>query len=212
MQYSRVLKFNFYSKPIRFVLKNRLLIILMLSFLFGFSFSVFSFGKYEFINEYTENYINDFISEKGNAVFLKAVFNSFLSSMFSMVLCFICGTSMFGVITVPALVIFKGFICGSVAAYLYSVYSFEGVAFYAVIILPVTVIITIVLLLCSIDSINFSLNLARLTFSENNVNNIYFEFKRFSFKFLIYSLFVFVSAIVEALLSVGFIKSFSGIF
>ena len=211
MRYSKVLKIDIYNKTVKFILKNRLLIILTAIFLFGFSFAVFASGKYEFITEWSQNYLNSRYIKIGNATFLKLVLNSFLSSSLFLVLCIVCGTSMFGVIIVPLLILIKGFMYGGISAYLYSVYSFEGVAFYAVIILPAAIMFTITLILCSISAINFSLNLARLTFKESYGNSIYFEFKRLTYKFLVYSAFVLISSIVEALLTTGFLKNFSGI-
>lgn len=211
MRYSRVLKLNLYSKPIMFIMKNRLLIILTFIFIFGFSFAIFSNGKYEFVTSWSENYLNDNFAKLGNSSFVNLVINSFLSSMLFLVLTLICGTSMLGIVLVPLLILLRGFLNGSIAAFLYSLYSFEGVAFYAVIILPTAVIFSIILIFCSISAINFSLNLAALTFKENYSNGIYFEFKKLTYKLFIYSAFVLMSSILEALLTSSFLKNFSGI-
>ncbi len=211
MQYSKVLNLSFCNKFLKFFQKNRLLIILTFLFISGFTFSVFSSGKYEFIQNCTESYFKNFLYIKSNYTFIKMVFNSFLSSMLYLALCVISGSSMFGIIIVPLIIIFKGLMFGCVSSFLYSSFSFEGVAFHAVIILPSAIIFTITLIFCSIDAINFSLNLARLTFKEHSENTVFLGFKRLIYKLMIYSVFVLISAVVESLLSKSFIGNFYGI-
>lgn len=211
MQYSKVLNISFYSNIVNFILKNRLLIIFTLIFIFGFSLSVFQGDKYEFIKNCTESYFKNFISVRNNSTFLNVVSNSYFSAMFYIVLCVLSGGSIFGVLLVPLVVCFKGFIFGCFSAYLYSVYSFEGVAFHAVVILPSAIIFTITLIYCSIESVVLSLNLAKLTFKENISNSVFFNFKRFTYKLLIYNIFILLAAVLEALLTKGLIKNFSGI-
>ncbi len=211
MRYSRVLNLNIYNKLFQFIIKNRLLIVLTILFLFGFSFAIFSNNKYEIVVDWSESFLKNYIIKKSSLSFFNSVIDSFLSSMLFFVFCLISGTSMLGVIIVPLIVAVRGYLFGCISAYLYSVYSFEGVAFHAVIILPSAIIFTITLIFCSIDCIKFSFNLAKLTFKENSLNNIFFEFRNLTVKLLIYSLFIFISAVIESLLYTSFLKNFSGI-
>ncbi len=211
MQYTKVLNLSIYSKAIQFLIKNRLIIILTVFFTVGFSVAVFNCKRYDFITEFTKNYFNSFIALREGTSFLKIAFNSFLNSMLFIAVSLIFGTSMLGIILVPSVLAVKGYILGNITAYLYSEFSFEGVAFHAVIILLPAVISTVTLLFSAIEAINFSLSLAKLTFNQNISYNLNYEFKRFTFKLLIFSVPILISGIADAILSYNFLKNFSGI-
>lgn len=211
MQYGRVLNLSFYNKAIQFIVKNRLLILVTVFFITGFAIAVFGTGKYEFVTEWTQNYFESFIAERTENSFFAVAADSFLSSMLFIILCLIFGTSMLGVIIIPAVVAVKGYILGNLTAYLYSVFSFEGVAFHAVIVLPPAIIFSAAFIFSAIEAINFSFNLSKLTFIQDFSFDLNREFKRFCFRFLLFSIPVLASGIIDALLSNNLLNNFSGI-
>lgn len=208
MQIGRVLNLKGYNKFIKFILKNKLLILLLVFYIFGVAFAVFSFKSYDFLQDISKNYVDDFLKDRENLSFLKIFFNSFLSSLLFIAFGFIFGSSIFGVAAVPICVAFKGFLYGLTTAYLYSVYSFEGVAFHAIIMLLPSVIFAIALLLCSIECMQFSVIQIKLTMFKDADYNMYNEFKNYSVKILCLSSICLLSAFADGFLSSQFINSF----
>lgn len=208
MQIGRVLNLRGYNKFIKFVLKNKLLILMISLFVFGVAFAVFSFRSYTSFESFSKAYLDDFLRDRQNSGFFKIFFNSFLSSLLFIVFSFIFGSSIFGVVAVPICVAVRGFLNGLITAYLYSAYSFEGVAFHAIILLLPSVIFTVALLLCSIEGVGFSVIQIKLTMFKNADYNLYNEFKNYSVKVLCLSGLVLLSAAADGILSSQFINSF----
>ena len=115
---------------------------------------------------------------------------------------------MFGVITAPLLLGFKGYFYGAVAALLYNTYALKGVAFNAVIILPSAIFLIIALLLSAEDSVKFSFVLAKLTMSEYSSHNMPEAFKKYSVRYLAFTILLVVSAAVDALITHNFLRKF----
>lgn len=211
MKYGRVLKFNFYTKTFQFIVKNKLLLILSVIFLLGFSFSVFTFGDGGNLSGITEEYLTNFINQRNGENVLKIFIDSFLGSILFFAIGFIFATSMFGIVLIPALLFVRGFIYGSTVSYLYSVYSFEGVAFHAVIILIPSLLFTIALILISIEGMKFSLKISKLTFLQNSASDLLTEFKDYCIKNLLFCVLVIFSSLADVLLSRNFLENFQGI-
>lgn len=211
MKYGRVLRLEFYSKALQFVVKNKLLIILSVFFISGFCAAIFCFSDSDIVTEFIKEYLSDFINERNGGKIFKTIIGSFLSYLCVFALSFICGTSMFGMILIPALITLCAYFYGSLTAYVYSAYSFEGVAFFAVIILLPSVLFITAFLLASIEGINFSFKLSKLTFLENSASDLMPEFKNYCMKYLLFSVLVFISSVADCLLSHNFLKNFSGI-
>ncbi len=191
-----------------FFIKNKVLILCLLLFLVGIIFGIFSVGKYENLNGFSKNFINEFISLRESEKFSKILINSFFHYLIILVVFAVFGTSMFGAITVPFLLCVIGVFHGNVTAYLYSEFALKGIAFNAVIFIPSVIIFLIVLLLACKKSANFSIKLSSLTFSKSFSFNFSVEFKKFTIMFLIFLAAVFICAIVDAIIACSFIKYF----
>lgn len=209
MQRGTVLNLRGLKKVFEVFSANSRLIILTLFFAFGFLAAVFTFGKNEEIVLMANNYIEEFISSRANVGFFALLVHSFLNSMLFLVLCFICGSSMLGVILVPLLVFLKGFVYGAVTAVLYFEYSLKGIAFHAVVIMPPAILFIIALILAAMEAIRFSLFLARQTLPQSVPTSLSLVFKRFCFKFLIFSSIVLMSALLDAFISCNFLPTFN---
>ena len=190
MKYGKVLKFEFYSKVLGFIIKNRLLLILSLSLMIGFAVAVFGFGDNAEINEFIKSYLSDYVALRQDGTFFKIFFESFMCYALFLSFGFVFSTSMFGVILIPILLFVRGYLYGCVSAYLYSAYSFEGVAFHAVVMLLPAVLFSAALILSSVDGMNFSYRLSRLTFTQNSSSDLVLEFKGYCIKLLLFGILV----------------------
>ena len=209
MKKGRVLKLWHFGEMFEFFKKNNLLMILTLFFIGGFCFGIYFCSKETGLFDFSKRYIADYISNRTGYSFISVLFRSFFSSMLFIAVCFISGSSMLGIILVPFICSVKGLLLGTVAANLYIGNSLNGIAFYAVLILPSAVISVIAIILASKESIWFSLLLARLTFPSTSPKNLSFDFKNYCVKYLSISAICFASALLDGILSVNFLKSFN---
>jgi len=209
MQHGRVLNLRGYKNIITFLQSNYWLLISAVFFIVGLSIGVFTFGKYNLVIEWSKDYLIDFINFRNSNGFFKVLIDSFLSSMFFLVLVFICGTSIFGIGLVPVCVAFRGFLYGSVTAMLYSVYSLKGIAFHAVLLMPSAVFFIIAFIMASVESVRFSLVYSRLTLPNSMPVNLSMDFKRYCYRYILFCILILLSAAADAFISCNFLSKFS---
>lgn len=208
MQKGRVLSLRSVGVT-EFLQKNSFLIILLSVLIAGIFLGVFIFDDFEIIKSYSEEYIADYISSRSGHSFWSILLSSTLECWAILFLSFLLGASMFGVVTVPALLIIKGFFQGGITSFLYSEYALKGIAFNAIVFIPSTIIFIIVLLIASRESIRFSLKLSSLTLNKTLPFSMAQDFKDYSIKYLIFAVLTLISALVDALVSVGLMKYFT---
>ena len=187
--------------------RNGILIFLFSIFLVGLFIGVFSFENSVILKKI----IIDFLFKNNllKSTFFGCLFNSFWNYMFLICITFICGTSMLGVILSPITVTLFGFFCGTYSATVYVDYGLKGIAFYAVMILPCAVLITVALLLSATESFRFSLFLVKQILSNSVPVNITLVFKEFCIKHLLISLLVLFTAFINSVLSINLADKFS---
>lgn len=190
-----------------FMAKNNILVILVILFVLGLFAGTFSGSKINALSEYSEDYLKRFISERTNAAFVSVTLDSFMGSALTLLLTFAAGTSMLGVILVPAIFLLRGALYGTVSAILYSEYSVKGIAFNAVLIIPAAIIFIIALILASRESIKFSLVISKMTLPGSPSVNLSIDFKNYCGRYLFICLLVLASALVDAVLSCSFLSS-----
>lgn len=208
MQYGRVLNLRGYRKVIGILKQNGILIISALFFAIGLCIGVFSFNKYPQSVTWTKNYISDFIVLRTGSSFLKVFVDSFFSSMLFLVFCFMSGTCMLGVLLTPLCLSVKGYLYGTVTAFLYSTYSLKGIAFHTVLIMPSAIVLVVALVLAAVESSRFSVVILRLSLPNTMPMNLSAEFKRLTFKYFVFTTIVMLSALVDALITCNFIAGF----
>ena len=189
--------------------KNYILIIILLSIIIGIIIGSFKFDSNEVLENYFNTQIEKFLQLRLNNTFNKILFTSFFNYLAVLFLIFFFGASVFGIVTVPSAMFIKGFIVGGMSAFLYSQYGLKGVAFNSVIFIPNTLAFLIVLLLASRESIKFSFKFSSLTLSRTIPQNLSYDFKDYSVKYLIFAVLTFAAAILDAVITKGFIKNFS---
>ncbi len=208
MQKGRVLSLRKFGIT-EFFQKNSFLIVLTICFILGIFLGVFILKDISALSDFPQNYINDYISARTNRSFVKVLFASVLEFWAVLFLTFLLGASLFGVVTVPSLVILKGFLYGGITAFLYSSHGLKGVAFNAIIFIPSVIVFIIVFLVASRESIRFSLKLSSLTLNKTLPFSLSQDFRDYSVKYLIFAVAVFFSSVVDALVSVGLMKYFT---
>lgn len=188
---------------------NTFLITITLLFTIGLLIGVFSQNDFLFLKNFSTEYIAEYISLRNAKGFGNIFLNSLLNFLREIFVLFLLGTSFFGIVMVPLVLLFKGIILGGATAYLYSTFSLKGIAFNAVIIIPPTLIFLIILFLCSRESVRFSIKLSCLTLPKGLPVNLSSDFKDYTVKYLILALGTIVCALIDAIISTGIIKYFT---
>ena len=209
MRKGTVLSLKSCNKILDFLIKNHILIILTICFVSGLIAGIFTLHKYDTIENWNISFLESFITSRSEKSFLNIAVNSFFGSMLFIMLCFVCGSSVLGAILVPLNVIMRGFLYGGTAALLYSEYLLKGIAFHTVLILPSAIVFLFGFLFAAREAFNFSLMLTQLTFPQSMPMNISFQFRSYCIKFLLISVIIVFSAVVDAVLCGNFITVFS---
>lgn len=209
MNKGTVLRIKGYNNALKFFVDNKLLIITTLFLITGIIFGVFFYERYAFLEKLAENFLNAFIEKRLDVTFAKIFLDSFLGSMLIFVLLFAFGTSMLGVVFIPAILTLNGVFYGSLVSFLYTEFSLKGIAFHTVIFVPIAIFIIVGTILASLESLDFSFLLAKHTFYQEENEPIYESFKRYSLKFLTFILLFLIAAIIDAFISVSLLSSFN---
>lgn len=208
MPKGRVIRFKGFAIG-EFFRKNYFLIAVFLLFVIGIVLGVFLFDKNNILSDFSKSHIMDFINNRIDASFWGILWSSFLNSLTQLFLLFLLGASLFGVVTVPAAIILKGFSQGLATAFLYSQFALKGVAFNAIVYIPATLVLTIVLMVSAKESIKFSLKISSLMLSKTMPLNLSFEFKDYCIKFLLFAGCALLSSFIDAVISITLITNFS---
>lgn len=132
-------------------------------------------------------------------------FASSITSSFAFVLAtMLMGMSVWGLFLVPLVPFFKGFGIGISSSFLFYTYSFKGMLFSIVVILPGLLISTIALLIASREATYFSLALFKTQIKNNRTPLVK--------AYLLQNLKVFVLIVLSALVDVFFSWCFCGVF
>lgn len=192
-----------------FLKLNHIFLIMCVIFIAGIAIGAVLYPDKKNISNLSETLFNSYITYHSNTSFIKKLFYSFFRCLTVLVCQYLSGTSMLGVAVVPFLIFCQGICFGNISAYLYCTYSLSGIAFNAVILVPATIIFVICSFFAAREAIKFSLTIARLTLPKSKPCNLYFEFKDYSLKFLLFSAVSLMSALLDTMLSSFFLKFFS---
>ena len=148
-----------------------LLTIVLIGFITGFIFSnILSYSDHQKISEVIKNY---FLKIKDNSEinYLSNFLNTFSINYLYMILIWIFGISIIGIILNPFILYFKSFIIGLSSGIIISVYGFIGIIGVIFYIFPHILINLIVYLLLSFYGIKLSINLFKALFLKKNFNS-----------------------------------------
>lgn len=132
---------------------------------------------------------------------------SFSSDFIFLILAFFMGLSLWGIVFLPILTLFKGFGIGISAGYLFSAYGIKGVLFYITILLPGIILFSLILVYQSSISLNISKRLCKSLFSGED-----FPFSAPFKMYLQRSLVYLLGALLAAVLDMSLWFTFAGLF
>lgn len=127
-------------------------------------------------------------------------FASFASSFLFLMICFLCGLSMWGFLFVPAILFFRGYGVGLTAGFLCYTYHWMGALFHLLVLLPGVPFICLALLFSSREAFRASRSLARTG---------HLDFKIYVMRFGFTLSLAFGAAVVDVITSVCFAGFFS---
>lgn len=153
---------------------------------------------------------NNYLNLRQNKSFFYIFLNSFLSILPFYAVSFFAGTCMAGTFISPAILLYRGYLLGSLIGYLYLNHGIIGILFNVLLIIPTAVISSIALILSSREAFLFSLALSKLVFPGKVIEkNLFEDFKLYTKRQLIWSLLFLLSCLVDALFSISFLRFFN---
>ncbi|MBO4693652.1 MAG: hypothetical protein J5659_04610 [Clostridia bacterium] len=192
-----------------FIFKNKLYLLMCLSMVAGVitgSLSLAGNGSAKSLFSYLFNY---YINTRQDVGFFKVFISSFFYYTQAGIFFFIIGTSIVGVILSPLLCCVLGIYFSGIAAFAYNKYALKGIAFNAIILVPVVVFVFVFAFVAAKEAFCFSNVIIRITLPKSRPANISGEFKIYSGKFIIVLLLCILAAIIDAAVSVSFLRYFS---
>ncbi len=195
-------------KLLDFITVNHIFILMCAIFIAGVAVGSVIYPENKTVSELTIGYFESYIKYHGSVSFISKILFSFLTYLIVLLLLFLSGTSMLGLVVVPFITCWQGIIFGNLTSFLYSEYALKGIAFNAIILVPSCLIFSVCSFFAARESINFSLLLARLSLPRTKPANIYIDFKKYSGKYLLFVAVCLLAAIVDILLSAFFLHFF----
>jgi len=185
-----------------------LITIIILGFLSGIIFSnILSYSDYKEISNSVESYFLG-IKNGSSINYLNNFINTISVNYIYMLLLFIFGISIIGVILNPFILYFKSFITGFSVGIIISIYSFKGILGAILFIFPHQIINLIIYLLLSYYGFNLSIKLFKSLFLKKTFNSS--EFMKKYIKILgLSSLILLISSLYETFFSDFIMKVFT---
>ena len=148
---------------------------------------------------------------------LSEVFQGFWNQFYSFIINWIpslliislFGTCMAGIVIIPCLVCVKGIEYGVLSGYLYSHYSFNGVIYVILLVLPSVFCSAYCLFFAGRESFAFSLKLLKHTLPEPRSEYLYPRLTAFCRRILLYLFFTILAGFLDAALNTAFFDSVS---
>lgn len=186
------------------IIKSRIFKVLILLFILGLLFGVISFIFMDktSLENYTLNYV-DLIS-KNNFDYIKGLINTLISNYKYLSILWIFGIIFFLFPLVPLIIIYRGISLSLTISTIIYTYKLKG-ALYALIIVFPTILNEIIFLFLSYYSINFSIKCFN-TIKNNKDINLRSFIKNYFYIFLILSLLLIISSLIEIYLCSNIIK------
>ncbi len=205
MKHSTILYFNRF-KTINTVKENSSFIAFTVLFLLSvFAGSLlFSAGKTTLLSE---TLLKIFVTNKISLPFFKVFLISILTEILFLGLCYIFGTSLIGIAFIPAVIFLKGFLLGVLLANMYVNFKLQAIAYNLIIIIPATCISVLALITGACNSLNLSYCLGKLLVSEGQSENKP-VLKNTLFRFLGLLAITIISALLQSVMFIAFIKYF----
>ncbi len=189
------------------IIKNNGLLLVFICLLLGMLFGSLS-QKIGF--KFNENIFTNYLSLRQNNSFFNIFLKAFLELLPFIAVCFFAGTCMAGSLIVPVVIFYRGFLIGSLLGYLYLTYGLYGIVFNVILVIPAITVSSIAMVLMSREAFLFSLCLSKLVFpGKVQEKSLFSDFMLYCKRQLILVILFVLSAIIDALFSIGFISFFN---
>lgn len=185
-----------------------LITIVVLGFISGIIFSnILSYNDKKEVSEVVETY---FINLKNNEQinYISNLFNIIENNFFYIILIVIFSFSIIGIILNPFILYFKSFVIGISVGLIMSIYSFKGIIFSFLYVIPHQIINLIIYILLSYYGINLGIKLFKTLFLKKTFNIS--SFMKKYFKILILSfVIILISSLYETFFADFIMKLFT---
>ncbi len=208
MKKGTVLNLSRFSVVITYIKSNWCYLTLLTAILSGIVLGTLSVGFGGKPASFAADYTESFLSLRTTGNFAEIFISSLSVNLTFLILIFIFATSLTGVSFIPVIMGCRGYLFGVVAGSVYSKYSFEGIAFNALILIPPTALFLIFLLVISKHSMKMSLCIIKITLPDSGPRNLSVGFKQFGKKALLTVLPIIITALLDSWLSTKFISIF----
>ena len=196
-------------KLLDYVTQNKIFIIICTLFIIGVTIGVTVLSSTTCLTQYIESLFNKTINIHTQNTFFQKFISCFLHYLIVLILYFISGASMLGIVVTPFITIWQGIFIGCITSFLYSSYGLTGIAFNAIVFIPPLSIFIICCFFAAKYAIDFSLNIAKLVLPKCRAANLYFVFKNYCSKYLIVLGVIIICSFIEIILNVLFLKYFN---
>ncbi len=164
---------NVYSKKqsIQKQKKKYLLFIsmILMSVVLGFFFYfIISDGNKDLVSSIQQDFFQSI--KEHHIIYLKSLFNSIFSNSLYIILIFVLGLSVIGIVFIIGIVLFKSFILGFSISSIIGTFGWKGVILSFFYVFPHQVFFLIILLLMCFHSCNFCCRLFKHLFMKNIIN------------------------------------------
>lgn len=195
-------------KILDYVTLNKIFIALCMLFFTGIILGSTVLSDNSLLSKNTESLFKDYIYVHNSGAFFKKLFFCFLRYFFILILYFLSGASLLGVVVVPFITVWQGILFGAISSYIYHTFGLSGIAFNAIILIPTSAIFTVCCFFAAKNSIRFSLSIAKLTLPRSRPASLYIDFKDYCVKFAIFISISLICAILDIILNLLFLKFF----
>lgn len=192
-----------------FLQKNKLLFFMGIAFIAGIIIGSISVARGGRAAQFASYLFERYYTKRQSLRFFNIFSVELIKNLLSALTFFVFGVSIIGVISSPIFCMTFGIYFGSMAAYAYSRFALQGVAFNSVVFVPSALAFSICLFFAAKESSEFSSVLLKLILPKSRPLNVSGEFRLFCGRILIIALCFALAALIDAAVSVSFIRYFS---
>ncbi len=196
-------------KILDYVNINKIFILLSLLFVAGVFIGSTILSKNSFVADLTEQFFTRFIELHKTTAFLKKLVLCLIRYLLILILYFLSGSGTLGVVLIPYIITWQGTLLGNLISYIYNTHGISGIAFNAIILIPPMAIFTVCCFFAARYSINFSLQIVKLTLPRSRPINLYYDFKNYCGKYIILLIITLFCSVIEIVLNLLFFKFFN---
>lgn len=178
--------------------KNKTFIFMAFCFLIGLIIGCLMYSEKNKIGDISLWMFERYISSRENLKFFKIFWNSVFSNFLIILILYLFGVSIMGIVVAPFSLMWIGIFYGGICSHLYGVYELKGIAFNATVFIPSTVILIFLCIFAVKESMQFSIKIVSLTLPKTRPINLAVDFKAFTLKYLVYILFLILNALIDS--------------